>query len=125
MKSNYDPKNWYWLVGVDQTKVYSSQAGDYVPLTDPTFQAWSVDGTLPAKIDTEASLGALLSPYYPDVARPVAANVLAGYQQDQSDDIFRHKLIKLLFALLNRIQVLEGKSALTLVQARAYVKGLM
>lgn len=121
----YDPKNWYWTVAGDSTQVYSSASGSYVPVADATFIAWQSDGAQPTKIDNEASLGAVLSPYYPDVPRPVAAAVLAGYQQDQADDLFKNKLIKLLFVLVNRIQVLEGKQPLTIPQARAYVKGIM
>jgi len=124
MKS-YDPKNWYWYVGGDQARVYSSAAGDYVPAADAAFTAWRSDGTQPTSIDTEANLGAVLSPYYPDVPRPASVGVLAGYQQDQADNVFQHKLVKLLFVLLNRIQVLEGKQPLTVAQARAYVRGVM
>ncbi len=121
----FDPKNWYWSVGADHTKVYSSTAADYVATNSAAFQAWSNDGTRPTPIDTEANLGAVLSPYYPDVPRPVVAGVLAGYQQDQADSVFQHKLVKLLFVLLNRIQVLEGKQPFTVAQARAYVRGVM
>lgn len=121
----YNPKDWYWFVGGDQTKAYSSSAGAYVPIADATFQAWQADGTLPTNIDTEANLGGVLADYYPDVPRPALANVLEGYQQSQADDLFKRKLIKLLFVLLNRIQALENKQPLTPAQARAYVKGLM
>lgn len=121
----FDPTNWYWYVGGDQTKAFSSASGNYVASNDATFQAWLSDGTLPTNIDTEANLGAVLAPYYPTVTRPVPAAILDGYQQNQADDVFQHKLVKFLFILLNRVQVLEGKSALTVAQARAYVKGLM
>lgn len=122
---DYDPNKWYWYVGGDQTKAYSSAAGNYVLSSDATFQAWLADGTLPSAIDTEANLGGVLAPYYPSVTRPVPAAILDGYQQNQSDDVFQHKLVKLLFTLVNRVQVLEGKQALTVAQAKAYVKGLM
>lgn len=121
----FDPKNWYWHVGGDQTRAYSSASGNYVQVDDATFVAWKSDGTLPTPIDTEANLGAVLAPYYPDVPRPVAAGVLAGYQADQADDIFKHKLIKFLFVLNNRVRVLEGQAAFTVPQAKAYFKGLM
>lgn len=124
MKS-FNPENWYWYVGGDKTKAYSSASGDYVQAADPMFVAWLSDGTLPTNIDTEANLGAVLSPYYPTVPRPVVAGVLAGYQQEQADDIFKHKLIKFLFVLNNRLRVLEGKAAFTVPQAKAYFKGLM
>lgn len=125
MAKLYDINNWYWLVGADATKVYSSLAGDYVPVSDATHQAWRSDGTLPTKIDTEASLGAVLAPGYPSVARPVPAAVLDGYQQAQANDIFQHKLIKFMFVLNNRVRTLEGQQPLTIGQALAYFKGLM
>lgn len=124
MKS-FDPKNWYWHVGGDQTKAYSSAAGNYVQADDATFVAWLSDGTLPTNIDTEANLGAVLAPYYPDVTRPIAVGVLAGYQQDQADDVFKHKIIKFLFVLNNRVRALEGQTPHTVPQAKAYFKGLM
>lgn len=122
---DYNPKNWYWIVGGDQTKAYSSAAGDYVPAANATFVAWKVDGTIPTRIDTEANLGEVLAPYYPDVPRPVHVAILDGYQQGQANDIFVRKLSKLLFHMINRIQVLEGKQPFTVAQARAYVKGQM
>jgi hypothetical protein len=121
----YNPKNWYWIIGGSATQVYSSAAGDYVPVANATYVAWLADGTLPTKIDTEANLGGVLAPYYPDVQRPAVAAILDGYQQGQADDIFVRKLSKLLFHMINRIQVLEGKQPFTVAQARAYVKGQM
>lgn len=121
----YNPAKWYWRVGGDQTRVYSSASGDYVPAADASFQAWTSDGTPPTPIDTEDNLGGVLAAYYPVVARPTPAGVAGGYQQTQADDVFQHKLVKFLFTLMNRIQVLEGKQTLTVAQARAYVKGLM
>ncbi len=121
----YDPTKWYWIVGGDQSKAYSSAIGDYVPADNAAFAAWKSDGTMPTPIDTEANLGGVLAAYYPDVPRPATAGVTTGYQQTQSDDVFQHKLVKFLFTLLNRVQVLEGKQAMTVAQARAYVKGLM
>lgn len=121
----FNPLNWYWYVGGDRTKAYSSAAGNYVAINDVVLQAWMSDGSQPTPTDTEINLGGTLAPYYPTVTRPIPATVLDGYQQSQADDVFQRKLVKLLFVLLNRVQVLEGKTALTVTQARAYVKGLM
>lgn len=35
-------KDWYWFVGGDETKVYSSARNVYVPLADADFQAWQI-----------------------------------------------------------------------------------
>ncbi|WP_038950365.1 hypothetical protein [Bradyrhizobium genomosp. III] len=125
MSALYDLTRWYWFVGADQSKAYSSEIGDYVPVTDSRYQSWAAQNNFPAAIDTETSLGQVLAKGYPDVPRPLPTTILDGYQQNQSDEVFQHKLVKLLFTMLNRIQVLEGKQALTVAQAKAYVKGLM
>lgn len=121
----YDPKNWFWYVGGDRTRAYSSATGDYVQSGDATFQAWLSDGTLPTVIDTEANLGAVLAPYHPDVRRPITPAVLDGYRQSHADDTFQLKLMKFLFVLNNRVRTLEGQQPLTIAQARAYFKELM
>jgi hypothetical protein len=56
----YTPANWYWTVAGSTTQVYSSVAGDYVPLSDSTYQGWSALNSA-SKIDTEANLGQVLA----------------------------------------------------------------
>lgn len=124
MKS-YNPLNWYWIVNNDASNVYSSAIGDYVAVSNVTYQAWIADGTVPTVIDTEDNLGGVLSAYYPDITRPIVAGVLSGYQQEQANDIFKHKLIKYLFVLHNDVRVLKGQQPHTVAQARAFFKGLM
>lgn len=123
--TSYDATKWYWYVAGDQTKAFSSAVGDYVPANDATFVAWLANGNVPTRIDTEANLGGVLAPYYPNVQRPAVSAILDGYQQNQSDDIFTRKLSKLLFQMVNDIRQLKGQAAFTPAQARAYVKGLM
>lgn len=118
----YNPSNWYWFVGGDLTKVYSSLIGDYIPVNDPTFVEWSSDGTSPTRIDTEQNLGEVLAPL---LIRPVQANVLEGYQSAQTDHVAMKLIFKLFFNHENRIRALEGKTPITVAQARAFVKGLM
>ena len=118
----YDPKNWYWHVGGDQTKAYSSASGDYVQATDLTFQEWRSDGTAPTNIDTEANLGDVLAQH---LLRPVNADVLDGYKEAHAGQVLVKVPFKLLFQMNNDIRALQGKQPLTANQARAYVKGLM
>lgn len=125
MTKSFDAKNWYWFVGGGQTKAYSSLSGNYVPSNDQTFVSWQEDGTLPTNIDTEANLGAVLAPYHPDVTRPIPTGIVSSYQQEQADDIFKHKLIKFLFVLHNRVRALEGQAPHTIQQAKNYFRGLM
>lgn len=121
----YTPSDWYWTVGGDATKAYSSLVGDYVQATAPAFVTWKSDGSIPTAIATEAALGDVLSQYYPDATRPVPPVILDGYQQSQADDVFKTKLSKLLFVMINDIRVLKGQVPLTVQQARAFVKGIM
>jgi hypothetical protein len=83
---NYNSFDWYWIVGSNATQVYSSKANvrNYVPVTDPAFVAWSTDGSLPTKIDTEGNLGAVLAPY---MLRPIPQGILDGYLDEQLKQI--------------------------------------
>lgn len=125
----YLPKNWYWFVAGDQTKVFSSAAGDYVPISDPAYIAWASDGTTPQNIDTEANLGAVLAPY---LIRPINANVLDGYTGSQADTVLQHLFFKVAFNHENRLRAIERQLSLngspanlSAAQARAAVKALM
>jgi hypothetical protein len=122
MSKDYNPHNWYWIVGADETKFYSSAAGDYVQSSSPAYVAWSADGTTPTRIGSEADLGEVLAPYS---LRPAAANVLDGYQDTQSRKLTLEVVAKVLFNLANEIRALKGQQPLTANQFRNYVKGLM
>lgn len=119
---DYDPYNWYWKVAGSTTHVYSSATGDYVPVTNPTFLAWSEDGTVPQSIATEAELAEVLAAYS---LRPVQATVLDAYQDSQAKNLTIKVAAKILFNLANEIRVLKGQPQLTPQQFRTYVKGLM
>lgn len=118
----YDPKDWYWHVGGDETKAYSSATGDFVQASDANFLEWKADGTAPTNIDTESNLGEVLAQH---LLRPVNANVLDGYKEAHAGQIIVKVPFKLLFQMNNDIRVLKGQQPLTANQARNYVKGLM
>lgn len=80
----YIASNWYWAVGTDTSKVYSSAAGDYVPSNDATYQAWREDGTKPTPTGTEAELADVLASAS---VRPVNANILDGYRGNQASNL--------------------------------------
>jgi hypothetical protein len=78
MPMQYDPRDWYWIVGGDgphepftgdDTRVFASARNGYVPVADATYVAWQaaqmaergLDPT--TRIDTEANLAAVLLPY--------------------------------------------------------------
>lgn len=118
----YNPSDWYWVVNGDQNKVFYSKVGDYVPISDPAFLAWKLDGTVPSAIDSEVSLGIVLAQA---VVRPVTAGVLDAYTGVQVDGILVQTIFKVIFNHENRIRVLEGKPQITVAQARAAIKALM
>jgi hypothetical protein len=115
----YNPHKWYWMVGGDATRVYSSALGDYVPVANVDYVAWRADGTVPTKIDTEANLGAVLAPYS---ARPTHAGVLDGYLDDQANTVLVQVPFKVIFALINDVRELKGQARIPPGQARAYIK---
>lgn len=72
------PANWYWAVSGSTTQVFSSASGGYVPVTNPIYVAWkTAPGNITYSTPTEAMLGATLATYG---RRPIATNVLSGYQ---------------------------------------------
>ena len=64
--NRYDPSNWYWLVGGDETRAWSSARAAYVPTaSDPVYLAWLAQGLKPTLIGTEADLQQVLAEQYP------------------------------------------------------------
>lgn len=61
----YDPSRWYWRVGDDDTRVYSSAAAAYVPVDDETYMAWVAAGGFATRIVSEAELQEVLLAQYP------------------------------------------------------------
>mgnify|MGYP003404462322 FL=1 len=118
----FDPTNWYWIVGGDETKVFSSASGNYVQPSATAYVEWQADGTTPTRIASDAELGEVLAPYS---LRPVAAAVLDSYQDNQARKLTIEVVAKVLFNLANEVRALKGQPALTAAQLRNYVKGLM
>jgi hypothetical protein len=70
----YIPSDWYWMIGGDQTQVFSSKRNALVPVSDASYQAWLSLGNTPTQIDTVASLHDVLAkagvpPYAPVTPR--------------------------------------------------------
>lgn len=127
--TNYDPKDWYWFIGGDQTQVFSSARGNFFPVSDASYLAWVAKGNTPTNIDTVANLGAVLAPY---LLRPTQAGVLDGYQNEHAGNIIQKVEFKVTFNHENRIRAVEralslngSPPALTVGQALAAVKALM
>lgn len=118
----YEPKDWYWFVGGDKTKVFSSLGGNYVLVNNAAYLNWVTSGGVATNIDTEANLGVVLAQY--DL-KPVPAAVLDGYQGEQVGNKIPKGVFKILFNYENRVRVLEGKPPITQVQFIAALKGVV
>jgi hypothetical protein len=115
----YDPRNWYWFVGGDLTKVFSSASGDFVLVNNPTYTAWVNAGGVPTKIASAAELGEVLASYS---LRPQAASVLDGYTDNQATNLPAPVVAKILLWCVNEIRTLKGHGTLNAAQFKAFIK---
>lgn len=121
----YNPSNWYWIVGGDESRVFSSAAGNYVPANDATYQAWLAVNENPTRIETESALGEVLANVR---IRPAdaASGVIDGFKERHARVMSEEVQTKALLWCINEIRVLKGQAALTtLPQIRAFLKGIM
>lgn len=60
----YDKTNWYWIVGGDESRVFSSARLEYVPLDDTAYIAWQACGDVfvPTCIASEDELFDVIAP---------------------------------------------------------------
>jgi len=118
----YNPKDWYWIVGGDETQVFSSKSGNFVPTADVTYRAWAAAGGLPTRIANATELGEVLAPHN---VRPAQAAVLDGYTESQASKLTLEVVAKVLFWAVNEILVLKGQQPVTANQFKTFLKGLM
>lgn len=118
----YNPKDWYWIVSADQSRVYSSKSADFVPVDNSVYVAWRERGGVATNIISEAELGAVLAPY---ALRPVSASVLDGYTESQAVKLTIEVVAKVLFNHENRVRVLEGKQPINANQFKTAIKALL
>lgn len=57
---HFDLKDFYWFVGGDGTRAYSSKVRGFVAVDDPALLAWTADGSKPTRIDSIDDLIAVL-----------------------------------------------------------------
>lgn len=110
----FNPTDWYWQIGSDTSKFYSSAAVGFVPSVPEGFTATRI-GSQQELADVLIALGV-----------PVPAGVTA------SDDLKNIQISAIQLATLkgllnheNRIRTLEGKQAMTVAQFVTAVKSLL
>lgn len=118
----FNPRDWYWFVGADETRVYSSKADRLVPVADATYAAWVAEGGQTSRAANKAEMGEILSSYN---LRPSDASMLDGYTEKQATKLTLEVVAKALFNVVNRVRILEGNQPVTAAQFKAYLKGLM
>ena len=119
---NYDPKDWYWLIGGDETRAYSSKAGDYVSANDATFVAWKLAGNLPTRIANADELAEVLGNAS---VRPANADILNRYKGSQASRYTLEIAAKVAFNHENRLRALEGKPTITANQFANALKAML
>jgi hypothetical protein len=120
----YDPSNWYWIVAGDESRVFSSAAGNYVPANDAAFVAWQADGSMPTRIASESDLGEVLADAR---VRPAdeAATVVDAFKDRHARELTLQVVAKWMLWATNEIRVLKGQAPVTGAQFRNFLKGLM
>ena len=61
----YTPHDWYWIVGGDESQVWSSKSKAYVPLDNAAYVAFLASYRRPTRIESEEELGRVLNEQFP------------------------------------------------------------
>lgn len=120
----YDPTNWYWIVAGDESRAFSSAAGNYVPANNAAFAAWKADGTVPTRIASEVELGEVLADAR---VRPAdaAATVADAFKDRHARELTLQVVAKWMLWATNEIRTLKGQAPVSAAQFRAFLKGQM
>jgi hypothetical protein len=62
MTVEYDINDWHWIVGGDETRVWSSAARDYLDADDTVYLAWLASGGVPTRIASWSELCGVINP---------------------------------------------------------------
>lgn len=119
---DYNPNDWYWIVGGDASRAYSSKTGDYVAASNSTFMQWLADGNTPTRIPNADELAEVLANAS---VRPVSADMLGRYKTSQASKLTIELVAKVLFNHENRIRVLESKPTITANQFANALKAML
>lgn len=73
----FDINDWYWIVGEDQTSVFSSAVSDYVSSDDERYVEWLAGGNWPSPAEDEDALIEFLAPRAPYIVPNFPKGLLA------------------------------------------------
>lgn len=62
---NFEIANWFWRVGNDRSRVWSSARSAWVDVADQFFTDWAADGSAPTPIASIDDLAAVFNEAYP------------------------------------------------------------
>jgi len=63
MSDDFNASDWYWIVGGDESRVWSSARGRYYAVGNDVYRDWLREGRLPTRIASEAELADVLQVY--------------------------------------------------------------
>lgn len=118
----YNPADWYWYIGGDETRPYSSAAGRPVQSGNAAFKAWLAGGGVPTRIASADELADVLAAAN---VRPTDTDMLDRYKGAHAGRMTLEIAAKLFFAMENELRALRGEEPYTPAQFRAYVKERM
>ena len=61
MRDDFNPRDWYWIVGGDESQVFSSARNQYVSTDDADYQQFLIHGGAPTRIASQAELTEVLT----------------------------------------------------------------
>lgn len=74
----FNPRAWYWFIGADASRVWSSAANAYVPATDAGFVAFAAAGNPVSRVGSEAELLEVIAVVAPGLV-PLFPSSLIAY----------------------------------------------
>ena len=118
----FNERDWYWFVGGDESRVFSSASGDYVQPDNTAYLAWLDGNRVPTRIASADELGEVMATY---TIRPTNADVLDKYQGTHANKLTVKVIAKVLFYFANEIRTLNGQPPINASQFRSFLKRLM
>lgn len=69
----YNPRDWYWQIGDDATRLWSSKTASFVTARSKAYKDWSALGNVATRIASLEELREVLLARYPEGAPNPAA----------------------------------------------------